>query len=90
MDEKNLMTQAIQAGLYGTNPDEIARNKLAIKAALRRAITLVDADLLGCIIITERLDQQGTRVEMTPYGNPALILQTAKQLVRQATPKDTG
>jgi hypothetical protein len=75
---------AIQDALYGPDPNQVDARKAALKLEIDRIKRLVDAGLLGCIIVTELLDRDGTRVEMKPYGDPRLILQTASQLVRQS------
>lgn len=78
---------AVQAALYGIDPTQIAVRKEFIKAELERAKKLVDAGLLGGIIISELADAAGTRMEMRQYGDARLLRQSAMQVLRQhATP----
>lgn len=81
------LAAALGEALYGSNPDEVAARREAVKQVLRRAIDLVDAGKLGCIILTELEDVEGSSVRMTPIGDSRLILQTAKQLLTQALKK---
>lgn len=81
------LREAVQAALYGADPTQIAVRKEFIKAELERAKKLVDAGLLGGIIISELADTAGARMEMRQYGDARLLRQSAMQVLRQhATP----
>lgn len=88
-EQKIPLNQAIQTALYGDDPaqQQVIRDRM--KAELDRLKTLVDAGRLGCIIVTELLNDDATQVRSVPYGDRGLVLQTVKHILSSlgVTPK---
>lgn len=83
--KQSTLSQALKVAQAG-NPlvDEIARGRQQLRSLAQHAVNLVDADRLGCIIVVELANAEGTQVKMTPAGDPRLIRQAVLKLAQQA------
>lgn len=85
----NVLSQALIGAMHERpgERDEIDSRKARIKAELQRAMTLVDSGHLACIIVTEYLDDAHQRASTVPYGDPLVVQQTCKNLLRRELEK---
>jgi hypothetical protein len=81
MADGKTLNQSIQEALYGADPTQQQLIRERMKAELDRIKTLVDAGRLGCIIVTELLNDDATQVRSVPYGDRGLVLQTVSHIL---------